>query len=112
LVGAINQVYGGRPYQTGTWTNVTPLHGKSSFSCYLPGVRFRDDLNCLSFAACVTLRCKQHLVEPVGCYPECHKACANGSGPGNTGLRGELPWALLVMAGHLKRDEVVEGTTH
>jgi hypothetical protein len=37
---------------------------------------------------------------------------ADGSGLGNTSLRGELPWTLLVAAGHLMRDEVAEGATH
>jgi hypothetical protein len=36
----------------------------------------------------------------------------DGSGLGNTVLRGDLPWALLVLAGHLMLDEVAEGTTH
>jgi hypothetical protein len=37
---------------------------------------------------------------------------ADGSGLGNTTLRGELPWALLATTGHLKSDEVAEGATH
>jgi hypothetical protein len=75
LVGARNQVYGGRPYRTGNWTNVTPLRGKRSFSCYLLGVRFGAILICLSSIARLTSRGKQHLVEAVGYYPEGHGAC-------------------------------------
>jgi hypothetical protein len=37
---------------------------------------------------------------------------ADGSGPGNTVSRGELPWALLAVAGPLMHDEVAEGATH
>ena len=37
---------------------------------------------------------------------------ADGSGLGNIGLRGELPWALLAAAVHLMRDEATEGATH
>jgi hypothetical protein len=37
---------------------------------------------------------------------------ADRSGLGNTDLRGELPWTLLVVAGHLMRDEAPEGATH
>jgi hypothetical protein len=37
---------------------------------------------------------------------------AGGMGLGNTGMRGNLPWALLTLAGHLMHDEVAEGATH
>jgi hypothetical protein len=36
----------------------------------------------------------------------------DGLGLRNTGLCGELQWALLAVAGHLIRDEVAKVTTH
>jgi hypothetical protein len=36
----------------------------------------------------------------------------DGSGLGNTGMHGELSWALLTLANHLMHDEVAEGATH
>jgi hypothetical protein len=78
--------YGGRPYRTGIWTNVTSLCGKSSFSCYLSDVRFGVDLNRPSSAAHLTSRGEQCLVEAVGCYPEHHELVADGLGLGNTGM--------------------------
>jgi hypothetical protein len=44
--------------------------------------------------------------------PNAMELVAIGSGLGNTNLHGELPWALLTVAGHLMRDEVAEGKTH
>jgi hypothetical protein len=44
--------------------------------------------------------------------PNAMKLVADKLGLGSTGLRGELPWALLAAVGHLTRDEVAEGATH
>jgi hypothetical protein len=44
--------------------------------------------------------------------PNAMELVSGGLGLGNTGLRGDLPWALLVVTSHLMRDEVAEGATH
>jgi hypothetical protein len=51
-------------------------------------------------------------VEVVGATPNTMEIVSDGSSLGNTGLRGELSWALLTAVGHLMRDEIAKDATH
>jgi hypothetical protein len=76
----------GGPYRTGPQINVILLQRKGLFLCYLSSVRFRSDLNLLSFMVHLTRRVSHVLLylgdgqwksptEVIGYYPKRHGAC-------------------------------------
>jgi hypothetical protein len=76
------------------------------------GIRFGANLDRLSSIARLAQRVSNAWRRLFAATPNARELVLDGLGLGNTGVRGELPWALLTSVGHLMHDEVIDGATH